>query len=230
LIGTLCAVCVGISGWCVLVLFFVVGTAATRFGYGRKLALGVAQRQGGRRSWRHAWANAGAGCLAAAGSWMGRRAGNEAWTEALAWAFVGSFAAALSDTLSSEFGQLAGQKPWLITTGEEVAVGTDGGVTRAGILVGILGAMLLSLAGRFLGLVPVKATFPVAAAGLSGNLFDSWLGATAQRRGWLSNDLVNFSNTVAGGLLGLAGYFLMKALPGFLGGLGWPQHLLDHFV
>jgi len=37
------------------------------------------------------------------------------------------------------------------------------------------------------------AVFAAACAGL---IFDSLLGATVERRGWLGNDLVNFSSTV----------------------------------
>jgi uncharacterized membrane protein len=33
-------------------------------------------------------------------------------------------------------------------------------------------------------------------AGICGLFFDSFLGATVERRGWLGNDLVNFTSTV----------------------------------
>ena len=33
-------------------------------------------------------------------------------------------------------------------------------------------------------------------AGCAGLFFDSLLGATVERRGWLGNDLVNFASTV----------------------------------
>jgi uncharacterized membrane protein len=33
-------------------------------------------------------------------------------------------------------------------------------------------------------------------AGICGLFFDSFLGATMERRGWIGNDLVNFSSTL----------------------------------
>jgi uncharacterized membrane protein len=33
-------------------------------------------------------------------------------------------------------------------------------------------------------------------AGICGLFFDSFLGATVERRGWIGNDLVNFASTL----------------------------------
>lgn len=220
LIGFLIYASLGWQGWAVLLAFFLGGTAATRYRYEEKRFLGLAQADGGRRRWRHAWANAGVGVACALGAAACLHAGWVQHAEALRWAFVGSFAAALSDTLSSEFGQVAGQAPRLITTGEEVVPGTDGGVTLAGILMGILGAALLSLLARGIGLTPVRATLPLLLAGLAGNLLDSWLGATLERKGALDNEGVNLINTLVGAGLGYAGFWLMGYIPVGLRRLG----------
>jgi len=49
-----------------------------------------------------------------------------------------------------------------------------------------------------------------AAGGVFGLLFDSLLGATLERRGWLNNDMVNFLSTTAAAGFALV---LMVVLP-----------------
>jgi uncharacterized protein (TIGR00297 family) len=221
--------CLGWPGWVVLLAFFLGGTGATKFQYAAKHRLGVAQADGGSRRWKHAWANAGAGVLCAAFSLYFRIQEDVQHREAWVWAFVACFAAALSDTLSSEFGQLAGRPPRLITTGKPVPAGTDGGITLAGTLMGLLGAALLSVLGRSIGLTPVRATLPILLAGLSGNLLDSYLGATLQRSGRMTNEAVNFANTCGGAALGFLGFWFMLWLPQGLHHLGL-RFLEDFFV
>jgi uncharacterized protein (TIGR00297 family) len=221
IIGVLIYGSLGWQGWAVLLAFFLGGTVATKFRFSDKQRMGVAQDGHGRRRWRHAWANAGAGVACALASWACAREGLPQYAEAFRWAFVGAFAAALSDTLSSEFGQLAGKEPRLITTGEVVSPGTDGGITLAGTLMGILGAAVLSLLARVIDLTPVRATLPLLLAGLAGNLLDSWLGATFERSGRLNNEGVNFINTLGGAALGYGGFWLMSLIPSGLRSWGW---------
>ncbi|PWT84595.1 MAG: DUF92 domain-containing protein, partial [Acidobacteria bacterium] len=73
-----------------------------------------------------------------------------------------------------------------------VPAGTDGGITLAGSLAGILGAACVASVSILAQLlVPRELWIPVS-AGLIGMLFDSLLGATMQRHGWMSNEAVNF--------------------------------------
>ncbi|HEY0788190.1 MAG TPA: DUF92 domain-containing protein, partial [Thermoanaerobaculia bacterium] len=56
------AVMILFAGWelyVVLLIFFVIGTLATKLGYARKAAEGLAQEGGGRRGFSHAWSNVG---------------------------------------------------------------------------------------------------------------------------------------------------------------------------
>jgi uncharacterized membrane protein len=100
-----------------------------------------------------------------------------------------NYAAVAADTFSSELGILSKSKPRLITAPWRVVPpGTNGGVTGAGLGAGLLGAFILSATSTLL--VPFckdwgfaqKANYTLAltAAGFSGTLLDSLLGALFQ--------------------------------------------------
>ena len=54
------------------------------------------------------------------------------------------------------------------------------------------------------GMILPRELWIPGAAGFAGMLVDSLLGATLQRRGWLSNQAVNFFSTLAAAALALA--------------------------
>jgi uncharacterized protein (TIGR00297 family) len=172
-----------------LLTLFLLTFAATRFGRARKEAMGTAEARSGRRA-SQVVANLGVAGLCAVGG--------EALETALLAASIAALAEAAADTVSSEMGQALAGSRWgtalLITTGRRVPAGTDGGVSVAGTLFGMAAALLVVL------LSPVAHSaallLAVFAAGCAGLYFDSVLGATVERKGWLGNDLVNFSSTV----------------------------------
>jgi uncharacterized protein (TIGR00297 family) len=109
---------------------------------------------------------------------------------------------ATADTVSSEIGQAFGGRPVMLLSWKRVEVGTDGAVTLPGSGAGILAGALVAAVGMWaLRLTPGQAVV-VLVAGICGLFFDSLLGATLERRGWLGNDLVNFSSTVFAAGLG----------------------------
>lgn len=111
-------------------------------------------------------------------------------------AMATALAEAAADTASSEFGQAISQQARLITTLDRVPAGTDGGITAAGTLAGIIAAALVSLVCMLTGLLPRPWLWISTFAGLLGMIADSYLGAVLERRGWLGNDSVNFISTV----------------------------------
>jgi uncharacterized protein (TIGR00297 family) len=180
----------GIGGFATLVLVFVVTLASTRLGYARKQRLGVAERARGRSAVQ-VLANlalAAAACLASALT-LDRGV--------LLLAAVAALAEAAADTASSECGQALSQRAWLITTGERVPVGTDGGVSLVGSLCGGLAAALVAAGGAAFHLVAPGAVLLATFGAVVGMFFDSLLGATLERHRLLSNEGVNFLGTVA---------------------------------
>ena len=117
---------------------------------------------------------------------------------------VATSAEATADTVSSEIGQAFGGKPTLITTFRRTEPGIDGAFTFAGTLAGILAAAVVCATGVWsmhLDRVSFSITIAAATAGL---FFDSLLGATLERGGWIGNDLVNFFSTAFAATLALA--------------------------
>lgn len=197
ILATLITAFLFLPGLVILGAFFVLGSAATRFGLARKQRRGVAQRAAGRRSARNALANAGVPAVLAV------LAVTTSSKEALVIAFVAAFAAATADTLSSEIGQLWGGRPVMITTWQTVAPGHDGGVTWVGSFAGLIGGLLVASLGWIVGFYGGAIIPWVVLASIVGNLLDSWLGATLERRGLLDNEGVNFAATLGASLFAL---------------------------
>ena len=186
-IGTAVYVGVGWRGFLCLATFFVVGTVATRVGRAEKAAHGA-------RTVRHVLANGAVPACSAVAALL-----FPTHVEALAAAFAGALAAATADTLSSEIGQVYGGRPYLLSTFRRVPVGDDGGVTVLGTLAGLGGAGAIAIVAMSLDVAtPVGV---VVLAGAAGNLADSALGATLERRGVMSNAGVNLACTLAGAAL-----------------------------
>jgi uncharacterized protein (TIGR00297 family) len=163
-----------------LIALFVLTFAATRFGRRKKERCGLAEARGGRRA-SQIVANLSVAALCALIGWYD--------------GCIAALAEATADTVSSEMGQALGGRTWMITTFRKVPSGRDGGVSLAGTIAGIFSAGLVVMAGSLHhALWPDKAL--VFTAAVAGFLFDSFLGATVEERGWLGNDLVNFSSTV----------------------------------
>jgi uncharacterized protein (TIGR00297 family) len=108
---------------------------------------------------------------------------------------LAALAEATADTVSSEVGQAMGGPTWLITKFRRVQAGRDGGVSFAGTLAGVVGAGVVVMTGSKM-VASRRDMVVVLVSACAGLVFDSFLGATVEERGWLGNDLVNFASTL----------------------------------
>jgi uncharacterized protein (TIGR00297 family) len=190
----------GPAAFAALVALFAMTWLATRAGYRRKLELGLAEQREGRNG-RQVLANLAVAALAAV---FFAATGNGAYLVALS----AALAEAATDTVASEIGQSRQREARMITTWERVPAGIDGGITFPGTLAGAVAGVAIAVVAAAGGLLPASQIWIPMVAGFTGMLADSVLGATLQRRGWISNQEVNFVSTLAAAVLA---WFLVSA-------------------
>ena len=207
-IGTIIYYCVGLQGYLILLLFFVLGSMASKLGLRHKEAQGIAQKFEGRRGASNVLANCLAGVLCAIG------AATTPLSPYLRLAFLGTFATATFDTLATEVGQWLGRRPILLFPLRRVSPGTKGAMSLEGTLAGLVGSLLVSAVAFGLEMVtPLQSGCIVLAAGM-GSLGESLIGASDRRELPMKNEILNFTNTVIGGGLTVVWTFLFTG--GFL--------------
>jgi uncharacterized protein (TIGR00297 family) len=192
----------GPGAFATLAALFGMTWVSTRLGYRRKQALGLAEQREGRNAWQ-VLANLAVAALSSVAFGI---TGNRAWIVAL----VAALAEAATDTVASEIGQYREPSARMITTWERVPAGIDGGITIPGSIAGLAAGLAIAVIGTIGGLIPRSQVWVPAAAGFTGMLIDSLLGATVQHRGWISNQTVNLFSTMAAS--GIA-YCLAMAFP-----------------
>lgn len=188
--------------WAVLLIgFFVSSSALSRLFRRRKLRFEEKFSKGARRDAAQVAANGGV-----AGIFVLLHVifPTELWPW---WGFAGALAAANADTWATELGVLSRSAPRLITTGRVVEPGESGGISTAGTLAGLGGALLIALLAGLFSWLPLSAyanlpgwlarlaggslpalgpiqaaagTLVITLTGLAGSLLDSLLGATVQ--------------------------------------------------
>lgn len=206
------------TGLIPLVAVLLLTSLATRFGSRRKERLGTAEKRMGRGAAQVA-ANLGMAALLFEPSvrsmiidthWLSRSGMASAAILVLG---LAALAEAAADTVSSEIGQVLGGQPRMITDLRKVDAGTDGAISLAGTLAGALAAGLVASAGMWALHGDRSMLIASWAGGVFGLVFDSLLGATFERRGWLNNDAVNFLSTIGAAACAL-GLLAVMSHPG----------------
>ena len=188
---------------------------ATRLGRVQKERLGTAEKRQGRAA-SQVTANLGVAALASNGLVQSLLTDTHRFvgvTQAPMPLFAVTLAAlaeAAADTVSSEIGQVLSSRPRMITTMRQVDPGADGAISLAGTLAGMAAAGIVAALGTFAMRGDSPMFWISCAGGVFGLFFDSLLGATLERLGWVSNDLVNFLSTASASAFALG---LMALLP-----------------
>ena len=179
----------GITGLALMAAFFVLGTAATSWRASEKID--KKERSDSldmRRNTGQVLANAGVAGLAATFILL-----FPAYKELFLVALAAVFSSATADTLSSELGTVYGRRFYNILSFKKDAKGRDGVVSVQGTLFGVAGSCVIA-AIYSIGFSWSGVGW-IIIAGTVGNLTDSILGATVERKGMVNNDVVNFLNT-----------------------------------
>ena len=193
--------------WLFLLLtFFILGGASTKYKYRFKKSIGLAQSKGGIRNYDNVFSNSTSALVLAVAHGIYPQFG-----PFLTYAYLGTVATATGDTLASEIGTTSRTKPRMITTFKVVEPGIDGGVTLIGQLVAIIGPLIIGILAALFGIVDniPLAIFITTIGGFLGTNLDSLLGATLQNRGLLTNSGVNFVSTFLGALISGGLYVLI---------------------
>ncbi|KAJ8469759.1 hypothetical protein ONZ45_g16783 [Pleurotus djamor] len=189
---------VGVS----LIVFYLTGSKATKYGKSKKRLLEDGYEEAGYRTGWQVLCNS-IWALLASIAWtvafvpdayvtvVSKLLGN-GLSRTLLMAVLGHFACCLGDTLASELGILSHSQPILITTLKPVPPGTNGGISLGGTLASIIGGIIIGLtfsvslilqnshcATNASSLVTSTVIWGAIAGG-GGSMVDSFLGATIQ--------------------------------------------------
>ncbi|HEX9101815.1 MAG TPA: DUF92 domain-containing protein [Polyangia bacterium] len=207
-------------------VFFVTSTLLGRVGAAFKART---KREFSKGDTRDAWQVLANGGVAAVAALLMLVAPDARWL----YAFVGALATANGDTWATELGILSPGEPRSIVSLRRVPRGSSGAVSALGLAATVAGAFAVGLAAASASGRPLRVLFVAVVAGTAGALVDSLAGATVQEtffcrgcarecesprhhcgadaerlRGVVGfgNDLVNFTATLAGAVVGAALY------------------------
>lgn len=197
LVGLLVFAGTGYTGIILLAAFFILGTLATSHKKELKAKLQPEGVHPEARDPGQVLANGGTAALMSLLALL-----NPASTDTYVMMLAASLSAATADTLSSELGMVYGRNSYNILTFKKEPRGLDGVVSLEGTLLGAAGALLIALIYAATTGFGTAVLF-ITLAGIMGNLADSVLGASLERKHYIGNNGVNFLNTLFGALVAL---------------------------
>ncbi|MDI6902652.1 MAG: TIGR00297 family protein [Methanocellales archaeon] len=202
LLGVLIIVFGSIKWFVILLVFFILGGVFTRYKYGYKQSLGIAQAEGGARGYRNVFGNGLVALILAVAEGV---FGGPIFLIA----YLGAIATATGDTLASEIGETSKTQPRVITTFKKVPAGTSGAISLLGELAALIGSAVIGILATLLGMAGLHVAAITILGGFIGTNIDSLLGATLENRGYLTNSSVNLFATAAGAIVSAGLYYVL---------------------
>jgi uncharacterized protein (TIGR00297 family) len=199
---------VGVFGsveWLILLVAFTfAGLVATKMDFSKKNEVGLQEGNYGERTHKNVLGVGIPACLFAVLYGISHGPLNGEYDFAFTVAYITTLTVAAADTVASEIG-FKDPKVWLITTFERVRRGTNGGVSVLGLAASAAAAVGTGIIGWLLIFkgIDIYILIPIA-MGMFGNILDSVLGATVERKGRMSKYLNNSLSAIAGAVIGIA--------------------------
>lgn len=196
LIGSVIGVFGSLSWLVLLIVFAILGFAATKSGFTKKKEMGVQEGTHGERNYKNILGVAIPPFIIALLNFI--FPGNESM---MALGYIATIAVAAADTSASELG-VKDPKVWLITNFKRVAPGTDGGVSVSGTVISLVVSLAVSIVGYLVIFQSLNVSLLVpTVCGFIGCVADSVLGATVESKGLISKYTNNAITGIIGGLL-----------------------------
>ncbi|KAG8491612.1 hypothetical protein CXB51_015001 [Gossypium anomalum] len=195
---------VGYRFGAMLLAFFFTSSMLTKVGEDKKRRVDADFKEGGQRNWIQVLYNSGIAAVLSVliGNLTGWEdkcldSNDSVLITSLIGGIIGHYSCCNGDTWSSEIGVLSDDQPRLITTFKSVRRGTNGGVTKTGLLAALAAGSVIGLTFVLVGFLSTRCSnemamkqllvIPLSAvAGLLGSIIDSLLGATLQFSGFCS--------------------------------------------
>lgn len=185
----------GLTGLSMLAAFFILGTIATSWKKADKQRFKSESDKSVKRSASQVLANGGVAAILGLLAIL-----LPGYASEFRIMMAAALASATADTLSSELGMIYGRRFFNILTFKKEQKGLDGVISIEGLLIGIIGSAIIAAIypGGYIG---ASVLWMIVICGTMGNLADSVLGATLERKGLIGNNLVNFLNTLIAALI-----------------------------
>ena len=198
--GLIIGGCGSLSWLILLIVFTLLGFAATLAGLSKKKEKGLQEGTHGERNYKNVIGVALPCCIFAFINLFTQ----DSYYYYMMIGYVSSIAVAAADTTASELGT-KDDRVYLITTLKRVEPGTDGGISPFGTLVSFIASAVVTLSGWAVINQSVDDIFILIPmfAGFVGCMLDSVVGATLETWGYVNKYGNNCITGIAGGAIGI---------------------------